>query len=354
MSTSGTYQFTSPTVEQIVVEAYERIGIVPDVLTYRQIQTAITSGNFELSAWINRGLNLFTLKYEMLSIVPNQVTYNLAPYTSDVLSAALRTSNRNLGGTPFSSAGGVAANAFDGNSATACIQNAADGYISYNWNTASYAIQMVGIQSNVTRAYTLLFEYSNDNATWTTAYAPPAQEYTQGVNKWFVVPVPTNGTLFRVRETGGAILNIQELYFNTGIQDRIINRVSYSEYIAYPNKFQTQGPPSLFYVNRQANPTITLWPSPDSQYNNLYYARTEMIQDIGSLINNPDVASRFLEALASGIAYRLAVKQPNFNPQLISVLKEEAELQYTRAAKEDCERVPLRIFGDYMGGWTSV
>lgn len=337
-------------METIVYDAYERIGIIPDVLTPQQVQSAIRSINFALTTWTNnsKGLKLWVVQQNMLSLNAGQATYNLPNATIDILEAQLRTSTRNLGGTAFSSAGGNAANAFDGNPNTACTQTSSDGYISYSWNSNQYAIALVGVQSNVLATYKLALEYSNDGTTWFTASSLPAQSFPAGINIWFVIPAPTLGSYFRVRETGGGTLNIQELYFNTMIYDTVITRSSRAEYEAIPMKNQT-GRPNSFYVARTINPTVTLWPTPNNIYNNLFFTSTVQIQDAGQLTNNIQIPSRFIEPLCSDVAHRLAVKNEKVN--LIDRLKMYSDEQFTIASEEDRERVPLRFYGDYMQGW---
>jgi hypothetical protein len=324
---------------------------LPDLITAQQIQSAQRSINLLLSEWINRGLNLWTVTQSMLNLIPNQNAYQLPIPTSDILDATIRTSRRQLGGTPFSSAGGVAANAFDGNSATACTQVAPNGYISYDFGAGiQYAIAMVGVQSNVTVTYTLAFEYSNDNVNWFSVLNPPAQQFDIGVNIWFVVPVPTFGRYFRVREFGGATLNVQELFFNTTLNDIPITRISRSEYIALPNKNQT-GRPTSFWVDRQLNPVVYIWPTPTAAYNNLFYTRVRMLEDVGALVNLAEIPQRFYEALSAGLAVKLAIK---YKPERLEMLKQEYMESFNLAAREDAEKTPLRIFGDYMGGWTHI
>lgn len=347
---SDTYDFGTSQSLILIEEAFERIGILPDLVTAQQINTCQRTINLLLSEWINRGLNLWTVKQSMLNLIYNQNAYLLPTATSDILEATVRTSNRNLGGTAFTSAGGVAANAFDNNSQTACIQTAPNGYISYNYgNNVNYAIAMVGVQSNVTRTYTLVAEYSMDNITWNTSIIIPEQEYLAGNNIWFVVNVPTLAQYYRIRETGGAILNVQELYFNTTLNDTVITRISRSEYISYPTKNST-GRPTSFYVDRQINPIVYIWPTPIAPYNNMFYTRVSMMQDIGQMINLADIPQRFYEALCACTASKLALK---YAPERYSILKMAADESFNLAAKEDSERVPLRIFGDYSSGWGS-
>lgn len=350
MSSSGTFLFQSPQSKEIITDAYERIGILSDVLTQQKINSAQRSINFILTSWANRGLMLWTVKTDMLALNPNQSTYLLPTATSDILEATVRTSNRNLGGTAFASSG-VAQNAFDNNTATSCTQNAPNGNIGYGWGNVQYAIAMVGVRSNASLTYTLVFEYSLDNATWVNVGSPSAQLFSQGNIVWSVINVPTLGNYFRIRETGGATLNIQELYFNTALNDTVISRCSRAEYISFPQKNQS-GRPSNFYVNRQINPTVTLWPSPNSQYNNLFYSRIEMPEDIGSMTNTPAISARFLEPLTSALAYKLAPKESKLDR--MELLRVDATEEFRLAYEEDRERVPFRVFGDYSQGWTQV
>ncbi len=345
MATSATWEFVTPQTVEIITEAYERVGILPDILTAQKIQTATRSLNFILQSWINKGLNQWSVKQGMIGLIPNQTSYELPNQGVAIMEATVRTSTRNLGGTATSSAGGTAANAFDGNIATACTQTAPDGNISYTWGSSLYPISMVGIQSAATLTYTLVGEYSFDGATWSTAVSIPAQSYEQLDIAWFTVPVPVPANYFRVRESGGATLNITELYFNTNLNDTIITGSSRAEYIAYPNK-ATPGKPSSFYLDRQIVPVIYLYPTPNALYNNLFYTYTQSFQDIGSMTENAQVPARFLEALASALTWRLAVKENQMDK--VPVLKGLADEEYDTAGKEDRERVPLRIYGNYM------
>jgi hypothetical protein len=353
LSTSKTFNFQSPQVEQIIREAYERVFGNPvdaaSSIVQERIEAAQRSLNFILSQWPNEGLNLWTVRAAMLALYPNQGTYLLPPATSDVLEVHVRTSNRNLGGTPFASSG-VAQNAFDNNTQTACVQTGANGNIGYGWGQSQYAIEMVGIQSGATLTYTLVFEYSLDGINWFIAGMPDAQEYGQGLISWFIVDIPTLANYFRIRETGGATLNIEEAYFNTSTNDRKLTRVSRADYMAYPNKNQS-GAPSSFYVARVINPTITLWTVPNSQYNCLFFTYIEMPEDIGAMTDSPPVPSRFLEALASALAYKLALKEKNL--EVLDALRADAEKAFKSAYIEDRERVPLTIYGNSQG-WGRV
>lgn len=129
--------------------------------------------------------------------------------------------------------------------------------------------------------------------------------------------------------------------------DLIIYGISRAEYLAQPNKAQTAQRPTQFYLQRTNPPVLYLWPVPDNSNVTLLYYRMTMQQDIGKYTNTVDAPQRWMDAIASGLAARLAVK---FAPDRLQVLKMEAAEAYATAAREDRERVPMRISPDFTGG----
>jgi uncharacterized protein YajQ (UPF0234 family) len=126
-------------------------------------------------------------------------------------------------------------------------------------------------------------------------------------------------------------------------QDLTINRISVSTYASIPNKL-TEGRPIQVYIERLvANPKINVWPVPDK--NNTYvfkYYRMRRIQDAGSGVETPDVNFRFLPCLVAGLAYHIAMKDPELAPR-IPLLKDVYEEQFRLAAEEDRVKTPARF-----------
>lgn len=347
MATSKTYSFSSATVEPIILEAYECNGIQAVEIDDAKVESAIRSINFLLSGWTNNkgGLKLWTVRDYMISLVPGQINYPLPLNTIDIIGAQLRESQRLLGGTPTSSNGGTAINAFDGNSSTACTQTAPNGNISYSWTSSLNAVSLVGIQSNVTTTYTLTFEYTTDGSTWNSVYAPPAQVYTQGINVWFCIPVPIFGSAFRVRETNGATLDVQELYFNNFIQDTAMSRMNIGDYKNISNKCKP-GQPSAYVVDRQIDPIVSIYLAPDIGYNNMVIRATTKIQDVNTLIQQPGIPSRYLDSIVMGLSYRLSMKSNPVDINKVLTYKNLYDEAFKIAVSEDRERTPLEIGTD--------
>ena len=130
--------------------------------------------------------------------------------------------------------------------------------------------------------------------------------------------------------------------------DISLNKIDRSAYAGLPNKGQT-GQPSQYYVNRQTNPTISLYLAPDCiTYSYLKYYYIQRIQDAGSYTNQADLPYRFLPSMVSGLAFYIAQK---YAPERVQDLKLLYEDEMQRALEEDSQRTsvyisPYTYFGD--------
>lgn len=86
-TTSGTVNFKLD-ILQLCEEAYERAGT--EMRTGYDLRTARRSLNILLLGWVNRGLNLWTVKEASLDMVAGTKTYTLADDCVDVLEAVIR------------------------------------------------------------------------------------------------------------------------------------------------------------------------------------------------------------------------------------------------------------------------
>lgn len=154
------------------------------------------------------------------------------------------------------------------------------------------------------------------------------QQYTLDVQTVYITQAAT-------RTTSGGI--------NT---DLVIQPISRAEYLALPNKAQAAARPTQFYFQRTSTPSLYVWPVPQDNSVTLLYYRMKIQQDAGAFTNSLDVPNRFMEAMASGLAAKLAVK---FAPDRLSFLQDLADKAYVSAIAEDRERVPLRITIDRWG-----
>jgi hypothetical protein len=346
--TSSTYNFQALENDELITECFERIGISAEQLVPVKLNSAKRSLNLLLLDWISKSINLWTLNSAYLPLNTGQSRYLLNSTITDILQVNLRQFTRQLNGTPKTNStttydgggGGDPSYAFDGNSTTACTQGNRNGNISYSYGEGvSQTINFIGIQSNSTTLYTLVVETSNDNNSWTTLMTIPPQTFTKGVTVWFDVILPANTMTYRIRETGEAFLDIQEIYFTNNIADLKLSSISRDTYLSFSQKF-IQGKPSCYYFDKQITPILNIWHPPTNNYKVLQYSYVNIMQDAGGFYNIADIPSRMLPALTWGLTWMLAIK---YNPPVAEQMKNEYEQAFSIATANDSENINLSI-----------
>jgi hypothetical protein len=129
-------------------------------------------------------------------------------------------------------------------------------------------------------------------------------------------------------------------------QDISISRVSRQEFLNIPSK-NTQARPTEFYVDRQINPNVNVWPTPDQAYT-LVFDRLVRIDDADTQQNTLEMPFRFYPCLAAGLAYYISLKKAPDRTQFLKAIYEE---EFERAASEDRDRANLKLTPnkDYYG-----
>lgn len=366
VSTSNSYEFGNNTqLDDLFRECFERIGIVGNDVPDLNIPSAIMSANLELSTWPGKGLNFWLIQKHMFSVYENQPIYLLPQYTVRVLNVIGSQPIRlNTGGTALSLQGitptpGNASNCFDPTQTAGCIQTVANGSIGYDYGSGNEnSILYVGItpmpylpEPAIPPTYTLQVEYSFDLLNWTPVYIAPAQIYPAFQTSWFVIEQALNARAWRITETGGATLAIQQIYFSQpttiGVGDRTLGALSDAEWMSLATKMKPDTT-NAYYFNQSTLapslcPTMTLWPVPSLGPNtptNILYSNYRYAQDVTQMFQNVDVPQRFYDALVAGISSRLALK---FAPDRYQVMKAITDEAYQIAAATDYQAVPLRL-----------
>ena len=153
------------------------------------------------------------------------------------------------------------------------------------------------------------------------------------------LPADTIDLLEHVIRTGAGSVSTQT--------DLTITRISVSTYATIPNKLQQARPIQVWIERLRDAPKITVWPVPDqgtveTPYYVLRYWRLRRIDDAGSGVQTADVNFRFLPALTAGLAYHIAMKDPDLAPR-VQMLKEAYMEQFDLAAGEDREKAAVRF-----------
>tara|TARA_R110000824_G_scaffold140160_2_gene305785 strand:- start:2947 stop:3621 length:675 start_codon:yes stop_codon:yes gene_type:complete len=167
----------------------------------------------------------------------------------------------------------------------------------------------------------------------------------RGINLWTIEQVTTNLT----PGTNSYTLNSYDIDIVSAVIRQIdgstttdlqLTRIGRTEYLNIPDKSST-GRPNQLFLDRQTTPVIKLWPTPDSTYTYRLVANTiQRMDDASASAQDPEIPSRFMPCLASGLAYYIALKR---NPEKAAILKTQYEQDFKLASDEDRNRTSLHF-----------
>lgn len=88
MATTGTYAF-NPSLGELVLYAYGLLGVRRTALTQQHMQDARIAANLVLAGWSNRGVNLWQVDLQTVTLVGGTATYTVPSNTVVMLDAYL-------------------------------------------------------------------------------------------------------------------------------------------------------------------------------------------------------------------------------------------------------------------------
>lgn len=162
----------------------------------------------------------------------------------------------------------------------------------------------------------------------------------RGLNQWTVQQTTVSLTQGTGNYSLGAdTIDVLNAVIRRGSTDYSLERVSRSDYLNIPNKTQ-QARPSQFFVDRQINPTLKIWPVPENSTDTIIVDRLVRMDDADTFTNTLDMPFRFYPCLAAGLAYYISIKRA---PDRVQLLKAVYEEEFERAASEDRDRASFNI-----------
>ena len=182
-----------------------------------------------------------------------------------------------------------------------------------------------------------------------------AEWANRGLNQWTInqktLPMVKDTTSYTIDTTNPtATIDVLDVFIREtmgGVSTDVpLTRMSRSEYANLSTKTST-GKPNQYFVDKQINPTITVWPAPDqtSKYD-LYLNVRSRMDDADAGANTLQVPFRFYPCLAAGLAYYIALKRA---PEKVAMLKQLYEEEFERALSQDQDRVSFRVAPDLRG-----
>ena len=341
-------------VDQLIIESFERIGKIVDrqasELVVADTQAAVRCANLQLTQWAATEDLLFLVQREMFPLITGQAFYELPSYVARVLKNEVTRSNyirQNTGGTavvsPTSPSG---APCFNPDTTVGCTQTSPNGWIGYQYaGPLLTEIWYVGILSLIATNYTLSIDYSQDGIYWHQAKQLPTLNYYPEIQQWFVLEQPPGALYWRIRETRGSTLAIQQIFFanpDSANPDITLGNMDRASFLSLSLKSNPKSIPSAYYFNEKKKKSLYLYGNDYSSIDAIVYDAAIYAQSIEYLYQLPDSAVKYLDPLAAAMAYRLALKY-NVPLDKVNMLKMDAMETFERVRSADREDVDVNI-----------
>lgn len=353
MAVSGTVSQTVFTTRQVIDHAYRRCRLPAQLITSEHITTATDLLYLLMSELVNRGIPLWCIEKQLLSLYEGSNEVICPTGTVDVLNLNLRTIQR-LDGTA-SATEGDADNAFDGDVLTACTQAAAAGSITLEFDSETN-VAIFGILPNATGTWSIQLQTSSDGATFTTVYADTAYAAVNGQWLWIDLFTPDtiaesaalNGiTHVRLLAVAPTVLNVREFVVANMPSEIPMARINRDDYVNLPDK-TFQGRPVQYWLDQQRDvPVIRLWPAAQDTFTfaQLVMTRKRYLMDVGTLTQTLDIPQRWYEAIVAELARRVALESSEVDLNLLPTLQLAADraMQVAWNAEGDSSPVFLRV-----------
>jgi hypothetical protein len=341
MAYSGTVGQTVLNVQTLIDHGARRCGKLAEELTSEQQLSARESLYFLLSNLANRGIQYWAINKEVVGLTSDKYIYTLPDGAVDVLNALYRRMNRPTGS--YGSSSGVAANAFDGDVDTKCVQTAPNGNISINYGAGSTNyIGSIGILTGTSGSFNVVFEYSTDGSTWSTLQTTGVTTWVDSQWYWYDIVNGQTVQYYRMRETGGNTLSVRELFFGNNSTEIPMARLNRDDYTNLPNKNFTANQPFQFWFDRTIpNPSLYLWPVPSDTFVQMVVWYSRQVMDVGALTDEVEIPQRWYEATVSMLAHRMSLELPSIPVDRIGYLEKMADKYLYDAEQEERDKSPI-------------
>jgi len=329
MATSGTVGTTRITTNKLIEKAARRTGLMPQALTPEIVDTAIEDLFMLMMSLSSRGLNLWCVDQQFLPLKADQRTYTLPVGTIDVLNVMHCTPSK----PSYVQTNGV-------NEVTVDLAD-------------TYKLVFGGVLFDANPTVTTLFQGSDDGVTWTTLKSLLTTELQPvGYHNWFQFNESPNHRYFRLyAATYDPVATPTTLELVTGLREIAVSAFNRDDYANQPNKASSSATVTNYFFEKLMEPQVTCWPVPSVSSNFLRMYRYRQVQDIGQMMNEIEVPTRWLESVVWHLALRLSFELPGIDPERRKEVAQMAATFTVEAEGNETDNSPV-YFRPNIGVYT--
>ena len=313
MAVSGTISATTFNTRRVIDQAYRRCRLPAQAITAEMQDYAKDILYLVLSDMANVKAPSWCVEKQIYPMYQGDTTVALDIGTVDVLNANLRT---------LQELEGIATSLPNSYTVDFTSEDGGVGFVNtvgIKWSAASVDVD---------------FQVSDDEVLWTTLATSEAS-VSAGEWTWTDIPSPIAYTYFRI--TSAAVISASEVFLGTSPQEIPMGVLNRDQFVAQSNKVFQGRPLTYWYQRDRVNPVLNLWPAPNAaaEHQQLIIWRHRHIMDVGTLAQEIEVPQRWMEAIVSMLAAKLALETPQVDMNIIPMLDQKAVVAYSLALSGD-------------------
>ena len=319
MAFSDTVSQTVFNTRRVIDNAIRRCKLTAQQITAEHIDIANDQLYLFLSDLANQGAPLWCIEKQIYPLYDGVGDITMTDGTVDILNSNFRTLQPVTGTN---------------------VDTSTTRTVSF---TTDIFVANVGIYWTAA-AVPIALERSDDNVTWVTIQTETPTA-TAGQWTWFDLDSSVAARYFRVRATSGT-LSFSQIYLANTPTEIPLARMNRDDYTNLPNKAFQNNRPLQFWFDRQVNnPIMHMWPVPNDAATvcQIVVWRQRYIMDVGTMTQDIEVPQRWLEAIVSGLAAKMALELVEVDVNLIPILDQKAAISLNIAQMEERDNSPMMI-----------
>jgi hypothetical protein len=319
MAFSNTVSQTNFNTRRVIDNAIRRCKLTAQQITAEHIDIANDQLYLFLSDLANQGAPLWCIEKQIYPLYEGVGDITMTDGTVDILNSNFRTLQP-VSGTNIDT------------STSRTVEFPTDIFVAnvgVYWTAAAVPIAL---------------ERSDDNIIW-TAIQTETPTASAGEWTWFDLDSSVAARYFRVRATSGT-LSFSQIYLANTPTEIPLARMNRDDYTNLPNKAFQNNRPLQFWFDRQVNnPIMHMWPVPNDAATvcQIVVWRQRYIMDVGTMTQDVEVPQRWLEAIVSGLAAKMALELVEVDVGLIPILDQKAAISLNIAQMEERDNSPMMI-----------
>jgi hypothetical protein len=319
MAFSNTVSQTVFNTRRVIDNAVRRCKLTPQQITAEYIDVANDQLYLFLSDLANQGAPLWCIEKQIYPLYDGVGDITMTDGTVDILNSNFRWLQE-VTGTNYDTS----------------------TYREVNFGNATF-VANVGILWSAA-AVPIVLERSDDGIVWDEIQSETPSA-SAGEWTWYDLDSSVATPYFRVRSTSGN-LSFSQVYLANTPTEIPLARMNRDDYTNLPNKaFQTNRPLQYWFDRQVNNPIMHMWPVPNAAATvcQIVVWRQRYIMDVGTMTQDIEVPQRWLEAIVSGLAAKLALELIEVDTNLIPILDQKAAIALNIAQMEERDNSPMMI-----------